>query len=67
MRLALPLALCLCASSIARADGLDWEVREAPAGPAVTWLRGARDGVLGLVDDVMDVQQIGRASCRERV
>jgi hypothetical protein len=61
MRTAL-LALYLCAATLARADdavepaGLDWEVREAPAGPVLTWTRGARDGVLGLVDDLLDVQ-----------
>jgi len=45
----------------ARADdpparGLDWEVHEAPAGPLLTWVRGVRDGVLGLFDDVTDAQ-----------
>jgi hypothetical protein len=62
-RLVLPgcvFALVL-ASAAARADdaparGLDWEVREAPAGPVLTWVRGVRDGVLGLLDDVTDAQ-----------
>jgi hypothetical protein len=58
--LGLVLALS-SASGFARADdaparGLDWQVDEAPAGPVVTWLRGARDGVLGLLDDVTDAQ-----------
>lgn len=49
------------AASFARADdaparGLDWQVDEAPAGPLLTWVRGARDGVLGLLDDVTDAQ-----------
>jgi hypothetical protein len=35
---------------------LDWEVREAPAGPLLGFVRGVRDGLLGLVDDVLDVQ-----------
>lgn len=38
------------------ARGLDWEVHEAPAGPALSFVRGVRDGLLGLVDDVLDVQ-----------
>jgi hypothetical protein len=57
---ALLIALCLCAAAVARADepapGLDWEVREAPAGPALGLARGVRDGALGLVDDLLDVQ-----------
>jgi hypothetical protein len=49
------------ATPAARADdaaarGLDWEVREEPAGALVTWVRGVRDGVLGLLDDVTDAQ-----------
>jgi hypothetical protein len=36
--------------------GLDWQVEEAPAGPALGFARGVRDGVLGLADDMMDVQ-----------
>lgn len=59
LRLAL-CALALCAGA-ARADeparpGLDWEVREAPAGPALGFVRGVRDGVIGLCDDALDVQ-----------
>ena len=57
---ALALAL-VSAAPAARADdaparGLDWEVHEAPAGPVVTWVRGVRDGVLGIFDDVTDAQ-----------
>lgn len=50
---------CAAARAIAAdapAVGLDWEVREAPAGPVVSWLRGVRDGALGLFDDVSDAQ-----------
>jgi len=59
---ALVLTLALASASFgARADeaparGLDWEVREAPAGPVLSWIRGVRDGVLGLLDDVTDAQ-----------
>jgi hypothetical protein len=38
------------------ARGLDWEVHEAPAGPLLSWVRGVRDGVLGIFDDVTDAQ-----------
>jgi hypothetical protein len=31
-------------------------VQEAPAGPALGFVRGVRDGVLGLLGDVLDVQ-----------
>ena len=61
-RFALGLALALAsAAGVARADGapargLDWEVHEAPAGPVLTWVRGVRDGVLGILDDVTDAQ-----------
>lgn len=56
----LGVALVLAGAG-ARADdaparGLDWQVDEAPAGAAVTWLRGVRDGVLGILDDVTDAQ-----------
>ena len=34
----------------------DWELREEPAGPLVTWARGARDGLVGIVDAVGDLQ-----------
>lgn len=58
--LGLVLALSSAAVSVraddAPARGLDWEVREDPAGPVVTWIRGVRDGVLGLLDDVTDAQ-----------
>ena len=50
---------CAAAGAIAAdepAVGLDWEVREAPAGPVVSWFRGVRDGALGLLDDVSDAQ-----------
>jgi hypothetical protein len=55
------LAVMLALASAARADdtparGLDWEVDEAPAGPVVSWVRGVRDGVLGLFDCVTDAQ-----------
>jgi hypothetical protein len=36
-------------------QGFDWEVEERDRGPAVRWIRGARDGLLGLVDDVLDL------------
>lgn len=58
--LALSLALASAAPDAladdAPARGLDWEVHEAPAGPVVTWVRGVRDGVLGLFDCVTDAQ-----------
>jgi hypothetical protein len=44
------------ASRAAASEALDWQVQEQPAGPVVTWLRGARDGVLGLLDDASDLQ-----------
>lgn len=53
------LAALLLTSGRARADepkGLDWEVHETPAGPVLTWVRGVRDGVIGILDDAMDVQ-----------
>ncbi|MCP4006029.1 MAG: hypothetical protein GY725_17725 [bacterium] len=66
LRTTLLLTLLLLAPSSAHADGsnsgtldsgtLDWEVQEDPAGPGLTWLRGARDGVLGLFDTVTDLQ-----------
>lgn len=45
---------CLCGS--AAAQSLDWEVHEEPAGPALGWLRGARDGLIGLFDCAADLQ-----------
>ncbi|MBW2281917.1 MAG: hypothetical protein JRG82_14340 [Deltaproteobacteria bacterium] len=39
------------------AERLDWDVEEEEAGPVVSVLRSQRDGVIGLVDNVMDLQQ----------
>lgn len=51
------LALCALALPLPlSAQQLDWEVEEKPAGPAVTWLRGVRDGITGLFDDALDLQ-----------
>jgi hypothetical protein len=40
----------------AAAQQLDWQVEEGPAGPALTWVRGARDGAIGLLDCAADLQ-----------
>jgi hypothetical protein len=40
----------------AAAQQLDWEVEEQPAGPVLSWVRGARDGSLGLLDCAADLQ-----------
>ncbi len=61
LRACVLVLLIACAATVARAEeapavGLDWEVHEDPAGPLVSWLRGVRDGVLGLLDDVTDAQ-----------
>jgi hypothetical protein len=55
-RAALALALWAIGSGPAAAQKLDWDVEEQPAGPVVTWVRGARDGVLGLLDCASDLQ-----------
>lgn len=49
-------ALLLAVASPAAAQGFDWEVKEKPAGPAVRALRNFRDGMIGLLDDVTDLQ-----------
>jgi hypothetical protein len=50
-------ALALAATPhLALAKGFDWEVEEKPAGPAVRALRNFRDGLIGLFDDVTDLQ-----------
>ena len=54
--LVLGLALVLPAPVARAGEGLDWEVREAAAGPLVTWLRGVRDGSLELLDAAADLQ-----------
>jgi len=55
-RLALALLALAASAGTADAQQLDWEVEEAPAGPALGWLRGARDGVLGFFDCAADLQ-----------
>jgi len=40
----------------ASAQSLDWEVQEEPAGPLLGWVRGARDGLIGLFDCAADLQ-----------
>jgi hypothetical protein len=45
-----------CLAGSASAQSLDWEVHEEPAGPVVGWLRGARDGLIGLFDCAADLQ-----------
>jgi hypothetical protein len=54
--LVLGVALALAAPAAHAGEGLDWEVREAPAGPFVTWLRGVRDGGVELLDAAADLQ-----------
>jgi len=40
-----------------RADeGFDWEFEEQPAGPFVTALRNGRDGTIGILEDLLDLQ-----------
>ena len=56
LRTALAALWLAAAADPAAAKGFDWEVEEAPAGPAVRALRNFRDGVLGLLDDVTDLQ-----------
>lgn len=59
MRVARLLALAvglLALPDVAAAQQLDWEVEERAAGPALGWLRGVRDGALGLLDDASDLQ-----------
>jgi len=62
-----PLWVCALATGLALAapraraedtpaPGLDWEVHEAPAGPVLSWVRGVRDGTVGLCDDLLDLQ-----------
>lgn len=55
MAIALLLVLLL-APPPARAQRLDWDPAEAEAGVLVTVLRHKRDGLLGLLDDVTDLQ-----------
>ena len=53
------LALCMAWLGLAgraAAQQLDWQVVEAPAGPVLTWVRGARDGLLGMLDCASDLQ-----------
>lgn len=52
----LAVCLALAASSASADEGFDWDVREQPAGPEIRWLRGARDGVVGLFDALADLQ-----------
>jgi hypothetical protein len=54
--LSLALGCALLLAQRAGAQQLDWEVAEQPAGPVLTWVRGARDGVLGMLDCASDFQ-----------
>ena len=45
-----------CLAGSASAQSLDWEVHENPAGPLIGWVRGARDGLIGLLDCAADLQ-----------
>jgi hypothetical protein len=45
-----------CLAGSASAQSLDWEVQEKPAGPLLGWVRGARDGLIGLFDCAADLQ-----------
>lgn len=57
MKTGLALALALLGlAGPAAAQQLDWQVVEQPAGPALTWVRGARDGALGMLDCASDLQ-----------
>jgi hypothetical protein len=57
MRAGFALALCFgWLAGPASAQQLDWEVVEKPAGPVLTWVRGARDGALGMLDCASDLQ-----------
>ena len=57
MRTGIALALVLLGlADPAAAQKLDWQVDEQPAGPLLTWVRGARDGVLGMLDCASDLQ-----------
>jgi hypothetical protein len=49
-------ALLVFLAGPARAEQLDWQVKEGPAGPVTSALRDLRDGVLGVLDDAADLQ-----------
>jgi hypothetical protein len=52
----LVLLAVVALAGVAQAEQLDWEVVEEPAGPVLTWVRGARDGALGFLDAAADLQ-----------
>jgi hypothetical protein len=54
--LALAVLALLAASPVAAAQRLDWDPGETPRGGVVGALRGARDGVVGLLDCALDLQ-----------
>jgi hypothetical protein len=58
MKMGLALVLWSLGSLAGTAAGqqLDWEVVEQPAGPVLSWARGARDGTVGLLDCAADLQ-----------
>ena len=48
--------LALALPSAGAADQLDWETDEEPRGAFVSFLRDKRDGLLGLLDNALDLQ-----------
>jgi hypothetical protein len=56
MKLARCLLMLVWLATPLSAQELDWEVEEKPAGPALSWVRGVRDGLIGLVDNLSDLQ-----------
>jgi hypothetical protein len=55
-RLLVVVLVGLALAGPAAAQQLDWQVDEEPAGPVLTWVRGARDGTVGLLDCAADLQ-----------
>jgi hypothetical protein len=53
---ALALLLSLAAAPATAAERLDWDPGETPRGGALGALRGARDGIVGLLDCALDLQ-----------
>ncbi len=49
-------ALALAAADAGAQDRLDWDPAERDRGPWVGFVRGQRDGLVGLLDDALDLQ-----------